>query len=120
MLECFFFAKEYYIAFLGGRALCGFAGGIALSIVPSYLGEISPALIRGSVGTCNQIMLCCGILVSSIVGYSGILGGNDKIFGFERWLYMLLFNAIPSTIQICLSMTFPESPKWLLQVFCVL
>ena len=97
-----------YIIFWTGRFLVGIACGAATAIVPTYLGEISPPLIRGAIGTSNQLTICFGVVIVEIVGYKSLLGAKDT------WPYLFVGNAIP-LLQILTSFTFPESPKWLCQ-----
>lgn len=95
--------------FAGARVFVGLAGGLSTAIVPTYLGEISPPLIRGAIGTYNQLMICIGLVVATAIGYDKILGST------ANWRYLFLANAIPTTLQVLTLWSFPESPKWLLQ-----
>ena len=97
-----------YIIFWIGRFLVGIACGAATAVVPTYLGEIAPPLIRGAIGTSNQLTICFGVVIVELVGGKPILG-NDK-----AWPYLFIGNALP-IIQILTAFTFPESPKWLCQ-----
>ena len=97
----------YFILWIG-RFIVGIACGAATAIVPTYLGEISPPLIRGAIGTSNQLTICFGVVIVEIVGYKALLGGKNT------WQYLFIGNAIP-LIQLLTVWTFPESPKWLVQ-----
>jgi SP family galactose:H+ symporter-like MFS transporter len=48
-----------------GRLVMGLGVGIASALVPTYLGEISPAQIRGRMLTLNQLMQTVGMLVAT-------------------------------------------------------
>ena len=78
-------------------------------MVPTYLGEISPPLIRGTIGTTNQLTVTIGIVIVQLLGYKNILGGADT------WQYLFFANFILPIIQFLTICTFPESPKWLVQ-----
>ena len=104
-----FLAKKQYYWFALGRFLVGVGGGGATSVVPPYLGEISPPLIRGTVGTLTQLLICFGIVITTVFGYHKMLGSESL------WKWLLFATCIPSIAQLCFFWTFPESPKWLLQ-----
>ena len=72
------------------------------------MGEIAPPLIRGAIGTSNQLTICFGVVAVQFFGYKNILGGNDL------WPYLFFGNALP-LIQLLTLWSFPESPKWLVQ-----
>ena len=84
------------------------ACGAATAVVPTYLGEIAPPLIRGAIGTSNQLTVVFSIVLSNAVGYNKLMGGTTT------WPLLFLPNAIP-ILQLLTAFTFPESPKWLVQ-----
>lgn len=75
------------------RFLSGFAAGMSLAAIgragsdtlfsilgmccvvsTSYLNEISPRALRGTVGACHQLAVVIGILLAQILGLPWILG----------------------------------------------
>jgi SP family facilitated glucose transporter-like MFS transporter 3 len=88
-----------------GRLLIGIGCGGVTVVVPLYLGEISPAHLRGSLGTMNQFSMVIGILIANILGKP--LGGE------QEWRYLLGLVLIPALLQIILSPVLLESPLWL-------
>lgn len=48
--------------------------GIALSVLPMYLGEITPKHIRGSIGQFNSILICLGVFTGQVLGLPELLG----------------------------------------------
>lgn len=48
--------------------------GIALSVLPMYLSEISPKGIRGSLGQVTAIFICIGVFVGQLLGLPELLG----------------------------------------------
>ncbi|XP_072435606.1 solute carrier family 2, facilitated glucose transporter member 9 isoform X2 [Chiloscyllium punctatum] len=91
-----------------GRFIIGVNGGIALSALPMYLGEISPKQIRGSLGQITSIFICVGVFVGQILGLPEILGKESS------WPLMFGLNAVPAVIQLAVLPFLPESPRYLL------
>jgi len=99
--------KGYWV-FWSSRFIAGMGIGAETAVIPTYLGEIAPSTIRGAVGTFHQVMICFGIVVVNVMGYSGIMGGVSS------WSLLFIPNALP-LLQMMTAFTFPESPKWLFQ-----
>jgi len=88
------------------RFLIGLAIGVASYVAPLYISEISPANVRGSLVSLNQLMITCGIVVSYLVDYMLTLGKNE-------WRWMFGLGAIPATILLIGMAYLPETPRWL-------
>jgi len=96
---------EFAIArFLGGVAI-----GIASTLSPLYIAEISPARSRGLLVSLNQLAIVSGILLSYSVNY--LLTGA----GPSNWRWMFASAAIPSVLFFLTLLFIPESPRWLMQ-----
>ncbi|XP_061688672.1 solute carrier family 2, facilitated glucose transporter member 9 isoform X2 [Syngnathoides biaculeatus] len=91
-----------------GRFIMGVDSGIALSVLPMYLGEISPRYIRGSIGQFNSILICLGVFFGQVLGLPELLGQESK------WNYLFSFLALPAVLQLCVMPFLPESPRYLL------
>jgi sugar porter (SP) family MFS transporter len=97
------------IEFSAARLLGGVAIGIASTLSPLYIAEISPAQKRGLLVSLNQLAIVSGILLSYSVNY--LLTGA----GPANWRWMFAAAALPS-IAFWLTLLFiPESPRWLVQ-----
>lgn len=99
------FATGYPMLLLA-RLILGLAVGAASATVPTYLGEISPAKIRGRILTLNQLMITIGIMVSYLT--------NLIFTSTENWRAMIGLGAVPALLIIIGALAvIPESPQWL-------
>ena len=95
--------------FAVARLLGGVAIGIASTLSPLYIAEISPAQKRGLLVCLNQLAIVAGILLSYSVNY--LLTGA----GPANWRWMFASAAVPSIAFLFTLLFIPESPRWLLQ-----
>eukprot|EP01083_Nonionella_stella_P014803 41454_1 len=97
---------ESVVYLIMSRSVSGVASGISTAIVPTYLGEIAPPLIRGEIGTLNAFINSFGILFAEIIGFEYILGNA------AQWKYLFTVNVIPFCVQFMFLRSFCESPQW--------
>ncbi|MFT4225765.1 sugar porter family MFS transporter [Micropruina sp.] len=99
------------------RVIGGIAVGIASVIAPAYIAEISPPHIRGRLGSLQQLAIVSGIFVSLLVDYllAEAAGGSSGMLwmGLEAWRWMFIMMFIPAIAYGGLSLTIPESPRFL-------
>lgn len=98
------------------RVVGGVAVGFASVIAPAYIAEISPASIRGRLGSMYQLAIVLGIAVSQLVNYAlQAAAGGDRhtIAGLEAWQWMLILEAVPAVLYLVMTTTIPESPRFL-------
>jgi sugar porter (SP) family MFS transporter len=95
--------------FSAARLLGGIAIGIASTLSPLYIAEISPAQKRGLLVSLNQLAIVSGILLSYSVNY--LLTGA----GPTNWRWMFASAALPSLAFLLTLLFIPESPRWLVQ-----
>jgi sugar porter (SP) family MFS transporter len=89
---------------LVGRVIVGFAIGVSSSIVPMFVGELSPPKYRGALMGLQCIAITFGQFVAFLADYA--LG--------TRWRWMLALPIFPAAIQLFGVVFFvPESPLWL-------
>jgi sugar porter (SP) family MFS transporter len=97
------------IEFAVARLVGGVAIGIASTLSPLYIAEISPAKKRGLLVSLNQLAIVTGILLSYSVNY--LLTGA----GPTNWRWMFASAAVPSVAFFLTLLFIPESPRWLMQ-----
>jgi sugar porter (SP) family MFS transporter len=95
--------------FVSARFVGGLAIGMASTLSPLYIAEISPAHSRGLLVSLNQLAIVTGILVSYSVNY--LLTG----VGPTNWRWMFASAAVPSAGFLLSLLFIPESPRWLVQ-----
>ena len=100
------------------RIIGGLGVGMASVIAPAYIAEISPAKIRGRLGSLQQLAIVIGIFISLLVDFLLALAaggsGEPLWFGLAAWRWMFLMMAIPAIVYGVLSLTIPESPRFLI------
>lgn len=120
----FFFVSAIGAAFAGNLAILvlfrvvgGLGVGMASVIAPAYIAEISPARIRGRLGSLQQLAIVTGIFLSLLVDFlfaRAAGSSTSQIGGMEAWRWMFLAMAIPAILYFTLSLTIPESPRFLI------
>lgn len=103
------------------RVVGGFGIGTASVIAPTYIAEISPAAMRGRLGSLQQLAIVFGIFVALLSDYAlaSAAGGSASYelwWGLEAWQWMFLVGVIPALVYGLLSTTLPESPRWLVHM----
>lgn len=97
------------------RLLCGVAIGGASVIVPAYTAEISPAAIRGRMGSLWQLAIVSGIFIALLSDFllAHLAGGASEqlALGLEAWRWMFLVGVVPAVIYGLLALRLPESPR---------
>ncbi|CAF3719621.1 unnamed protein product [Adineta steineri] len=102
--------KDVAISFFYiSRFFFGFAAGMCCVVSTSYLNEISPRALRGTVGSCHQLAIVIGILLGQIIGLPWILGRHNT------WNWGMAWVGLLPLIGSVLIWTLPESPRWLVQ-----
>ncbi|XP_053551326.1 solute carrier family 2, facilitated glucose transporter member 8 isoform X2 [Bombina bombina] len=85
-----------------GRMLNGFASGVTSLVVPVYISETSHSQVRGTLGSCVQLMVVTGIVGAYIAG----------MFLSWRWLAVLCCG--PPIIMLLCMCFMPETPRYLI------
>ena len=95
------------------RVLGGVGVGLASAIVPMYIGEISPAEIRGRLVSLNQFAIIFGMLVVYFVNWGIVNGKSLEWINNIGWRNMFLSEAIPAGLFGILLFLVPETPRYL-------
>jgi SP family xylose:H+ symportor-like MFS transporter len=95
------------------RVIGGIGVGMASAIVPMYIGEISPAHMRGRLVSLNQFAIIFGMLVVYFVNWGIANGQTLEWIDTIGWRRMFLSEAIPAGLFGFLLLMVPESPRYL-------
>ena len=98
------------------RVIGGLGIGIASVIAPAYIAEISPAGMRGRLGSLQQLAITVGIftaLLSDALFANAAGTANAILWGLEAWRWMFLVGVIPGLIYGLIALRLPESPRFL-------
>ncbi|XP_059435643.1 sugar transporter ERD6-like 5 [Corylus avellana] len=87
-----------------GRLLVGCGMGLLSYVVPIYIAEITPKNLRGGFTTVHQLMICCGVSFTYLIG------------AFVNWRVLALIGTIPCLVQLVGLVFIPESPRWLAKI----
>lgn len=90
---------------IGSRVVLGVAVGSSTVLVPSYIAEIAPPDIRGTLSALFQLAITIGIVVAYLVNYA--------LAEAEAWRWMLGLGAVPALILGVGMFFLPDSPRWL-------
>merc|ERR1712087_444915 len=109
--SAFMFFGETWYMLLFGRISIGIVAGVAQMVAGSYMTEISPIGIRGSVGVCSQVGIVIGIAFANY-----LTAPVFNTFGtMERWRYVFLAPSCFSLFQLLVLPFCPESPSFLIK-----
>jgi sugar porter (SP) family MFS transporter len=110
--------------FVEWRIAGGVAIGLASSLSPMYIAEISPPQSRGKLVSLNQLTIVIGILLAQFINWmiarpvppgasaQEILNSWNGQIG---WRWMFGVTAAPALLFFVGTLLVPESPRWLAQ-----
>ena len=102
-------------AFLVGLTIIGVGQGVALTSGPIYIGELSPAHIRGKIMTFWQLFYSVGSFICFWVNYA--CSKNASHMGEWDWRTVIIFQLLVPVIILILLWTIPDTPRWLVPTF---
>ncbi len=95
--------------FMIARFIGGIGVGSAAMLSPLYISEISPARIRGSLVSLNQMAIVTGMLLTYFINW--VLAGT----GPANWRWMFGSETLPAVLFLTFMFIVPESPRWLVK-----
>jgi SP family xylose:H+ symportor-like MFS transporter len=95
------------------RIIGGVGVGMASAIVPMYIGELSPAHLRGRLVSLNQFAIIFGMLVVYFVNWGIANGQSLEWINATGWRWMFISEALPAGLYGVLLFIVPESPRYL-------
>ena len=111
-----------FIPFIIYRLIGGLGIGLASTLSPMYIAEITPARYRGQFVAINQLTIVIGILAAQIANYGiaePIAPATDDTTllaswnGQMGWRWMFWAELIPAGLFFILMFLIPESPRFL-------
>lgn len=115
-------ASNRFDVFVLYRILGGIGIGLASNLSPMYISEVTPANIRGSYVSINQLTIVIGILLAQVINWQIAEPMDQHISGAEilhswngqtGWRYMFWAELIPAGLFFLCMWFIPESPRWL-------
>ncbi|KAM9811146.1 solute carrier family 2, facilitated glucose transporter member 8 [Neosynchiropus ocellatus] len=94
-------AQRLWMFYLG-RVLTGLASGVTSLVVPLYISEMAHERVRGTLGSCVQLMVVLGIMGVYLAGL------------FLDWRWLAIVCCLPPTLLMVCMCFMPESPRFLL------
>ncbi|KAK2911667.1 hypothetical protein QQF64_027481 [Cirrhinus molitorella] len=94
-------AQNHWMLYVG-RVLTGLASGVTSLVVPLYISETAHERVRGTMGSCVQLMVVTGIMGAYLTGL------------FLDWRWLAITSSIPPTLMLVFMCFMPETPRFLL------
>ncbi|NBQ43432.1 MAG: hypothetical protein EBU23_13385 [Mycobacteriaceae bacterium] len=118
--------------FMVWRTVGGFAIGLAAVVSPMYIAEAAPAHLRGRLSSLFQLAIVVGIFATQLINQiiisltpdgvqkplmdptvPPVEANNNLALGLQSWQWMFLCMVLPAVVYWALSLTLPESPRYL-------
>jgi SP family sugar porter-like MFS transporter len=106
----------WFIAF---RVMGGVAIGIASTLSPMYIAEVSPSNVRGKYVAVNQFTIAFGILAAQAINWliaDPVVPGETIAASWNGqwgWRWMFWIVILPAVLFLVTAFFIPESPRWL-------
>ncbi|VXD12287.1 Glucose transport protein [Planktothrix serta PCC 8927] len=103
--------------FMFWRLIGGLGVGAASVIAPAYIAEVSPAHLRGRLGSLQQLAIVIGIFAALLCNYFIALGAGGAAasfwFNISAWRWMFWMEVPPALLYGLGALRIPESPRYL-------
>ncbi|MFC6200625.1 sugar porter family MFS transporter [Lactiplantibacillus nangangensis] len=100
---------------IGARIIGGIGIGLASSLATTYISEVAPAAIRGTLSSLYQLLTTIGIALTYFVNLLIVNQGGYHWGEVTGWRWMLGIGAVPALLFFIALVVAPESPRWLIQ-----
>jgi MFS family permease len=90
-----------------GRFIAGMGMGAEISIINTYVAEITPARVRGKMTQWSYLAGAVGLMATPFIALIVIPSSVDG------WRYMFGLAALIAVIIVFMRFTMPETPRWL-------
>lgn len=97
------------------RIVGGTGIGLASSLATTYISEIAPAKIRGTLSSLYQLLTTIGIALTYFVNLIIVNLGTYQWSMFHGWRWMIGIGSLPAILFFIALLIAPESPRWLIQ-----
>ena len=108
--------------FIFFRILGGLGIGLASTISPMYIAEVSPSEYRGRLVSFNQLAIVIGIVAAQIINFLIAEPVSNQLSDLQimnswngqmGWRWMFWAELVPASLFFILIFIIPESPRWL-------
>jgi sugar porter (SP) family MFS transporter len=93
------------VSFIVWRFIGGMGVGLASTVSPMYIAEVSPPRLRGRLVVVNQLAIVVGLSLSVVAAYGLSFGAH--------WRWMFATQVLPVACLMAGLLFVPESPRWL-------
>ncbi|MGI7008362.1 myo-inositol import MFS transporter IolT1 [Citrobacter braakii] len=98
------------------RIIGGLAVGLAATVSPMYMSEVSPKNMRGRALSMQQFAIVFGQILIFYVNYKIATIAAESWLIEMGWRYMFAAGIIPCIMFCILVFLIPESPRWTMMV----
>lgn len=103
---------DSFTLFSAARIVAGLGIGLAGTVAPMYMGEISPASIRGKASGIFNLSLVGSQTLVFLVNFLIGRGMSEAWLIDEGWRWMMGAQFVPVTMMLFCTLILPESPQW--------
>lgn len=103
---------DSFVLFSSARIVAGLGIGLAGTVAPMYMGEISPASIRGKASGIFNLSLVGSQTLVFLVNYLIGRGMSETWLIDEGWRWMMGAQFVPVIMMLFCTLLLPESPQW--------
>lgn len=99
---------------IAARIIGGLGIGLSSALAVTYISEVAPANIRGTLSSLYQLLTTIGICVTYFVNLTIVNLHSYNWTLFHGWRWMIGIGALPALLFFIALLFAPESPRWLI------